>query len=126
MGNVVDIYPCQDSPLTCGWATSNFKDMIWEFEDSRYCNYPSCWCREWLVGSPLTNKTTEKGQSFISIIYRGSNPKLAEQIYNHLCSSEIRNTKIALADSRLSVLVRGINIVVIDGVYQVDITGELL
>lgn len=109
-----EIYPCKDLPVTCGWT-----------KDETCCLYPNCWCKDWLVGAPLTNKLIIKGQDFSAILYRGKSEVVADAIFKTFKSAKDENRSVPLTDSMYSIHVFNVELVQMCGVYQVDITGEL-
>jgi hypothetical protein len=119
------IYPCQDRPATCGHSR-------WELP-AHVCIYPTCWCGDWLIGKPMTNKTIDKGQPFKVILYRGSSSTFAEMVCTHFQNNQI----VALADSAHSVHIINITASVaglpslefgldLFVTYQVELIGEIV
>jgi hypothetical protein len=116
-----DLYPCKDLPPHCGWARIQEGPEGKEF----LCVYPDCFCGEWLVGSPLNNKTIRKGQFFDAILYRGKEEELAKMIYKQLLTFKCEGKTIPFSDSNYSIHLDKVELVQMSGVYQIDITGVL-
>jgi hypothetical protein len=112
---MTEIYPCKDTPKTCGWPG----------RPGAVCVYPACWCGEWLVEKTFTNKNTTEGQHVEMVLYRGKDNDLAHRIYTHVRMRREFNTPIPLSNNRLSLRIYAVKYDVVEDDYQISIEGNL-
>jgi hypothetical protein len=116
-----DLYPCKGTPKHCG------RSIKLDLHDGRQfiCAYPECESGSWLAGRPISNKGVHAGQFFDAIMYRGSDEEMANCVYNHLNGYKTRSIRMPLQEASYKLRFTKVEMVQMNGVYQVEITGEL-